>query len=138
MRIISPSLFCEVGYSFEIPYKIKLLIVKKLNEMVISKYGFDKIQPNLTLSFMVSTSSITYKVEVKGPDINKRQRTKTWGLWLPYKEITEAEDSIKEYIKCYFMAAETILNEFNVNQEDVQNVRKEVEEAIRINPEEYL
>ena len=137
MRIGTASLYCEPGYTFEIPYKIDLLIRNRLNEMVTQKYLFDMIQTDVLLSFIVSTSSKTEKVEAKGPDVNKRQRTVTWGLWLPYKEITKANNPIKEYIRCFFEAAGMILEGFKVKKEDVQNVRKEVEEELRKNPDLY-
>lgn len=137
MRIGTASLYCEPGYSFEIPYKIDLLIRNRLNEMVITKYLFEMIQTDVLLSFIVSTNSKTEKVEVKGPDVNKRQQTVTWGLWLPYKEITEADDPIKAYIRCYFEAAGMILEEFKVKREDIQLVREEVEEELRNNPDLY-
>lgn len=137
MKFAISHLYSEPGISFQISYKIDEYIEDKITENIMIPYGLDKNRKDTFLNLIVSTNSKTVELEVKGPDYDKESDFITWGLWLPYKNISKAEDQLPPYLKYLFDAIVLVLKNYNVNEEDIRKVQKDIENEV-INNSEYL
>ncbi|RHW41963.1 hypothetical protein D1B31_04770 [Neobacillus notoginsengisoli] len=50
------------------------------------------------INLITCTKKAILEVEVKGPDINRKEKIIDWGLWLPYEKIVKYPDQRKPYI----------------------------------------
>lgn len=137
MRFAISHLYSEPGISFQISYKVDGYIEDRITENIMIPYGLDKNRKDTFLNLIVSTNSKTVALEVKGPDYDKENDFITWGLWLPYKDISEAECQLSPYLKHLFDAIVLVLKNYNVNEEDIRKVQKDVENEV-IDNSEYL
>lgn len=129
------SIFAEVGVNFEISHKVDLFIRSLIIKKIMVPYALDKQNKETLLSFIVSTSSKTMNAEVRGPDCDKRNNAITWTLWLPYKEITKAQDPLRPYIKYYFQAASEVFQHYGVDPKKVLDLQELAENEILNNPD---
>jgi hypothetical protein len=135
MNLVISSLFCEPGCFFSIPYKVDLLIAKKLNEMIIKLNGLDKVNPESTLCLIVSTNSKTFSVDVKGRILKRKAGYINWGIWLPYEKIIKTKNQLNPYIQYFFDAMVIFFSKFNVQESDVRKVQDVIERTVINNPE---
>ena len=91
MILLLGAWFHEPGYKFLFSHKVDNFIREEIKSNIFSKFGLDKIDPEIFLNMAVATDSNTFALEVRGPHIRKRAKMIDFGLWLPYNSITNAE-----------------------------------------------
>lgn len=136
MKLTISSLYCEPGVKFSISHKVGNLLREKLIEKIMIPYNLIEKDQDKFLGLIVSTSSKTKEVDVKGPDYDKKNNFVNWGLWLPYREIKEAQDQLIPFLKYFFDAVAILFKKYNVKEEDIRQVQKSIEEEV-INNQKY-
>jgi len=135
MILVVSRWFNEVGYSFRISTKVDGFIRDQVREQILKNYELDKIDEGVYLNLVVATDSRTIDLEVRGPEIRKRQKFIDYGLWLPYDEINRALDPIAKYIEYYFKALRIVFKNYNVPPEAFDSIQEKAEKEILLNPE---
>lgn len=136
MEILTSSLFSEVNCTFSISHKVDLEIRKALNEKIKPKLRLtSKEQGFEFINLMVSTSTQTNEVEVKGPDFNRKKKIINWGLWLPYKGIVNSAHQKDPYLKFYFDALVLLFRNYGISEELLRSIQEEVSRKIIGNSE---
>ena len=134
MVLTISCLFSEPGFKFHISYKVDNFIRDKLR-ILMHTYKLDEKDKDLFLGLVVSTNSKTKKVEVKGPDVDKKNKFINWGLWLPYEDIVNTNNQLVPYLKYIFEAMVIVFGKYDVKEEDVKEIQKIVENEVVNNPE---
>lgn len=137
MKIITSSIYNEINCYFSVSHKVDLKIREKLNESI--KFDLQQahnIKSALFLNLIVSTSKTTTKVEVKGPDYNRKDEIINWGLWLPYEDIVNNPKQNIPYIAYFFDALVLVFNTYGIPQERIREIQKNVENEV-INNKQY-
>jgi hypothetical protein len=134
VEITISSLYLEPGYKFDISHKVDLSVRQKLEELLISSYGLDKIKEKYFLSLIISTDSKSKTVLVRGPSIDKRNEFITWSLNLPYLNVNSGVDYVPKYLEYLFDALVLVFKNYGVNEEDIRKVQQIVEKEVINNP----
>ncbi|MCD4782022.1 MAG: hypothetical protein K8S27_15970 [Candidatus Omnitrophica bacterium] len=134
MKLTISSLYLEQGCEFSISFKVRKLIRQKLEEHVMQPYHFDEKDKDLFLGLIISTNSTTKRVEVKGPDFDKRNKVINWGLWLPYELIVKNEEQLVPYINYLFDALVIVFEFYNIEEDVIRNIQKIVANEVIDNP----
>lgn len=134
MKLTLDSFFVEPDYYFNISYHVSNYIIGLLDIHIMEPYELSQKDQNLFLSLIISTNSKTKVVEVKGPSYDKRNGFINYGLWLPYKPITQSENYLSSYLKYLFDSLVIVFSKYSVKEEDVRKVQKLVEEEVLDNP----
>lgn len=135
MRFAISHLYVEPGIRFQISHKVDKYIEHKITEDIMKPYSLDKDKEGTFLNLIVSTRSTINELEVRGPDYDKKNDFIVWGLWLPYKEISEAEDQIPPYLNYLFEAIILVLAKYGAHEADIRGIQKDVEKEVINNPE---
>ncbi|MFA1642853.1 hypothetical protein AB5N96_08300 [Chryseomicrobium imtechense] len=136
MEFLSSSLYSEINCSFSISHKIDLEIRSALNKKIISELKLtSKEQEFKYINLMVTTNSTTNKVEVKGPYFNRKNEIINWELWLPFKEITSTASQEIPYLKFYFDALVMLFEKYEVEEDQIRSIQKEISEKVIGNKE---
>jgi hypothetical protein len=137
MRFKISHLYTEPGVSFQISHKVDKYVEDKIIESIIQPYGLDNDEMNTFINLIVSTSSKTLELVVKGPDYDKVNDIINWGAWLPYKAVSEEKGQLPSYLKYLFDAIAIVLNNYSVDEGDIRKMQRDVENEVINNPE-YL
>jgi hypothetical protein len=136
MEILTSSLFSEVNCNFSISHKIDLEIRKALNEKIKSELRFTSREEGFKfINLMVSTSSSTHEVEVKGPDFSRKEKIINWGFWLPYKEIVNSTNQVVPYLQFYFDALVLLFRNYGISEEIIRYIQEEISSKVIGNSE---
>ncbi|TAA71991.1 hypothetical protein [Planococcus salinarum] len=131
MEILTSSLFPEVKCSFSISHKIDLEIRKVLNEKMKSELRLTSREKEFRyFNLIVSTSTTTHKVEVKGPDLNQKEKIINWGIWLPYNEIVNSAHQEVPYLLFYFDALVLLFNNYGINENIIRTIQEEISNKV--------
>lgn len=133
MKITVSKLYVEPGVSFEISYKVAQQIEKILNQLVSNYCKNEKIA---CLSLIVSTKTECHKAEAKGPSYDKKNRCKTWGIWLPYKKIVQSPDQVEPFLTSFFEAVQPVFADFGVPFEEIKRA-EEIAKAEMVKNQAY-
>src|ERR1700744_197535 len=104
MELTIRSWFGEVGIEFKISHKVHRLIRETLIEHIMQPYGLDQKDPSTFIGLVITTTSKTEILEVRGPEFDKRNNFINYGLWLPYHMINGTSNYLKEYLHYLFDA----------------------------------
>ncbi|RZT15536.1 hypothetical protein [Fictibacillus sp. BK138] len=136
MYIFTNRLFSEVNTSFSISYKVDLKIREYLNEYICPYLKFPAKEQNMDYMYLsVSTKKDVKEVEVKGPDISRKDKEVVWALWLPYHKISNESDQRERYIKFYFEALVMLFERYNIDEELIRQVQTKIEKEVIGNKE---
>jgi hypothetical protein len=136
LEILTSRLFNEVDSYFLINHKVDLKIREKLNECIKSDLQLTAKENGMCfLNLIISTNKTTFNVEVKGPDINRKDKFINWGLWLPYEDIANSENQVLPYLKYYFDALIVVFKYYGINEVRLREIEKSVENEIIGNSE---
>jgi hypothetical protein len=139
IEISTMNIFSEIKTYFSISYKVDLLIRRKLNESILSDLQLkSKDKDMCCIDLVVSTSRATIQVEVKGPQIYRKDKTISWGLWLPYEAIVNTSDQLIPYLKYYFDAVVLVFENYRITEDKIRVIQKSVEEEVLNNRAEYV
>ncbi len=130
MKIRISALYAEPGISFEISYKVMSFLEQTINRRLAIPDELDEKAKGWTFNLMISTKKECRRAEAKGPDVAKRTRTKTWGIWLPYEEIIKSPNQLESFVNKFFEAAGTVLVTHGVKTEDIEKAEIEVKKEI--------
>ncbi len=134
MEILTSSLYSEVNCYFSISHKIDLEIRKALNEKIIPELRFTSREEGFKfINLIVSTSNDTHKMEVKGPDFNRKEKIINWGL--PYKEIMNSANQVVLYLQFYFDALVFLFRKYGINEELIRSIQEEISSKVIGNSE---
>lgn len=136
MKFSISSIFPEPGYSFMVSFKIKKLIVAKINQEIFENH-WEGQHITYQLNAVVATNSKTEMLNVMGPDIDKKRKMIDYAIWMPYKSIAESDNYLKAYIDNLFIGLKEILNRCQINSDLLDNIKKSVEDDV-INNSEYF
>jgi len=129
MRLAINSLYAEPGTSFELSYKVVLYIRQVLDAQIMQPYGLDRIE-DTDLHLLITTKKDCQKVEAKGPDLDRKNKCRTWGLWLPYYAIAQSPNSLEAFIDRLFEAIGLVLTAYRVKPEDLNQAKSEVKKEV--------
>lgn len=136
MRFNISSIFPEPGYTFDVSFKVRKLIVLKINESIFNSISFDSPYHDYVLNAVIATDSKTEVISVKGPDIFKKRKMIDYAIWIPYKKTIEGEDYLKTYIDFVFIGIEEILNRCKINFNLLGEIKRTIESEV-LNNSEY-
>lgn len=134
MQLTISNLFGEPRTSFNISYKVTRLIRQRLIEKIMVPYGIAAREPEYMLGLCVSTSKDCAETHIKGPDIDEENQFVSWGLWLPFAQISRAEDPVRVYIECFFDASAKVFVQYEVPESALRDVQRSVESEVVGNP----
>ena len=131
MILTMSSFYSEPGCKFCISHRVDNLIRDNLRLKIMEKYRLDTIDKDYFLDLSVTTNSKTTVVQVKGPDIDKKNKFYNCGLWLPYEAIAKADDQLPPYLKYLFDALAIFFGQqYDVKEEDIRNIQNEIEAEV--------
>ncbi|MFC4410613.1 hypothetical protein ACFOZY_09330 [Chungangia koreensis] len=79
---------------------------------------------------MVSTSSSTHELEVKGPDFNRKEKIINWGFWLPCREIINSANQVVPYLQFYFDALVLLFRNYGISEEIIRSIQEEISSKV--------
>ncbi|HEY9001786.1 MAG TPA: hypothetical protein VIM89_10570 [Mucilaginibacter sp.] len=129
------SWFNEPGIEFRVSFKVRKLIRQIMVEDIMMPFGLEERDPYTFMRLVISTSIGTSKLEVRGPEYDKRNKTINYGLWLPYKKINESSSYLNEYLNNLFDALVILFKKYDVPEDPVRSVQKKVEKEVLNNAE---
>lgn len=137
MILIIGAWYNEVGYSFEFSHKVTNFIREKIKETIFIKYKFDETNADWYLRLTIATDSKTELVQVRGPDILKRTKRINYGLWLPFEIIMSSNYPLETYINCLFEAIKIVFKNYEVPNDEIDEIKKLCKKEI-LNNIEYV
>ena len=93
-------------------------------------FALEARDPDIFMGLVITTKKSVVELEVRGPEYDKRNKFINYGLWLPYKEIDDAQNYLKEYLKYFFDALVILFKNYDVPEEDIRKVQREVETEV--------
>ena len=132
MKLYFASFYTDPNANFKVSFKVFKFLKKIANENLTLRSEKYK---EYTLELWYNTARIQKEIEIKGPDIDKKDKTLGYGLFLPYKKIIKSKTFLKTYLEYYFDAMAMLLSEFEVPEADVRKVQKIVMDEVLDNPE---
>ena len=136
MEFLTSSIFSEVNSYFSISHKVNLKIREELNQNIVSYLKLTPKEKEMDfINLITCTKKSILDVEVKGPDFNRKEKIINWGLWLPSEKIFEYSDQRKPYIKFYFDALVILFERYEVEEELLRQVQKNIEKEVIENKE---
>lgn len=136
MGFWTSSFYTEPGYYFDISYKVFALIERKVAEEV-GATGFQGIKDGETLSLMINTSSSQETMEVRGPDIDRKNKVIVYCVWLPYRPIANSDNLLKAFLTNYFDGLAQLLVKYGVDERKVRKIQFELEAEVLEN-DDYI
>lgn len=136
MIVTVGSWFNEPGISFKISYRVHNLIREFLVNKIMKPYGLEERDTQFLLNLVTATSLKTKELDVRGPEINKRGKAISYGLWLPYEKITSSSTYLETYLHYYFNALVIVFKNYDVPEQSIRDTQKLVEEKV-LNDEMY-
>jgi len=137
MKLKLGSFYASPGFHFDISHKVYLQIEKMLNANVLIPYGLNLLDGDMILRLDASTGPTTEKVEIYGPSHDRNHNVKSYGLFLPYNEVSMADDLLEKFIDEFFIGITMVLIKYNVSSEDVSKVKQMAKSEILGN-EDYF
>ena len=137
MIIAISSWFNEPDIEFRISFKVHNVVWKYLTDDIMKPFGLEENDPGFLMRLVTATSSDTKKLDVRGPEINKRNKSISYGLWLPYENINGSADYLKEYLYYYFNALVIVFNVYGVSEASIREIQDKVEAEV-LNNTVYL
>lgn len=136
MEFLSMSFFSEINCRFSISHKVNLEIRNALNEQIKSELKPPPKDERFEyINLVVTTSSNTHAVEVKGPELDRKEKVITWNLWLPYERITSSTTQEAPYIQFYFDALVILLERYGIAEERLRAIQEKIEQKVIGNSE---
>jgi hypothetical protein len=129
------SWFSEVGIEFKISFKISKLVRQLLIENVMQPYDLESTNPDCFICLVITTTKNTKNLEVRGPEYDKRNKVINYGLWLPYENINNSNNYLREYLSYLFDALVILFNKYQVPESAIRDIQCKVEEEVLDNPE---
>lgn len=130
MIIAISSWFNEPGIEFKISFKVHNLIWKYLTDDIMKPFGLEEKDPGFLMRLVTATSSDTKELDVRGPETNKRSKSISYGLWLPYEHINSSADYLKEYLYYYFNALVIVFNIYGISEASICEIQGKVEAEV--------
>jgi hypothetical protein len=127
------SWFSEPRIEFKISYKVLKLVRESLVDYIMKPFGLDILEPDLLIGLVITTTKNTTQLEVRGPEFDKRNKFINYGLWLPYKPITDAESYMKEFLKYLFEALVILFKKYDVPESAIWDVKERVQKEVLYN-----
>jgi hypothetical protein len=126
MRLAIGALYVEPGVDFEVSHIVVKHIRSALERHVIVPYGLFPEADGIWLSLLISTRKTLDKVEARGPSKDRKNKCLTWGLWLPYHEVTDSPNPLETFIDRFFDAAGMVFDTYGVSRADIMKAQAEV------------
>jgi hypothetical protein len=136
MVLTISSWFNEPGVKFNVSHKIYKRIRQLLIEEIMHPFELDKKDSDTFIGLITATSLNTEALEVRGPELNKKNKTINYGLWLPYRKITESDDYLRDFLQNYFDALVKVFQHYDVPEANVRKVQKQTESEV-LNNSDY-
>ncbi|MFD2145329.1 hypothetical protein [Mucilaginibacter antarcticus] len=130
MILIISSWYGEPGVSFRIYFKVHKLIRHQLIEQVMYPFGLEAADSETVLSLVSTTTANTKKLEVRGPEVDKRNKTINYGLWLPYLNIHNSSNYLKTYLEYYFDALVILFDKYDIPEDVIRAIQRKVENEV--------
>lgn len=130
MRLVLGSIFPEPGYRFSVSHKVLNFTREQLIKDIMEAYGLVDQRPEWFLSIDDSTDSKTTQLEVKGPDLDKRNKFFNYTIWLPYQAIEKSSDVHAQFLKYFFDGLVILFKTYDVKEEDLRKVQSIVEREV--------
>ncbi|HBF19798.1 MAG TPA: hypothetical protein DDW81_06835 [Cryomorphaceae bacterium] len=134
MIFTTSSFYTEPGYNFDISHKVFALIKEKITKRLCDT-GLKGMKDDETLSLMVNTSSSQQTIELKGPDIDRKNKFLVYCLWLPYDRIAKSDNLLKVFLTDYFDGLMELFEKYNIPENTIRAIQTEVENEILFNDE---
>jgi len=134
MILLVGAWYNEAGYSFNFSHKVDNYIREIIISEIFSKYKLSQENEGWFLNLIIATDSKTKTLDVRGPEIRKRQKMIDYGLWLPYDEITNSENPLEKYIDNFFDALILVFKKYDVDNRDILILKQETKNEILKNP----
>jgi hypothetical protein len=115
---------------------VSSFIREQLLEKIFPKYGLDAKDEQWYLNLVIATDSKTTDLEVRGPDVRKRQKFIDYGLWLPYT-INQTEYPLASYLDQLFRALVIVFSNYGVSEMEIKEIEAICKKKILGN-ENYL
>lgn len=121
MILLLSAWYNEPGYNFKFSYKVSNFIRAQLHQRIFLKYGLDTKDEQWHLNLVIATDSKTTNLEVRGPDVRKRQKFIDYGLWLPFT-INQDKYPLESYLEHLFRALVIVFSNYGVLAKDINEI----------------
>lgn len=137
MILLISEWYNEKGVEFDVSHKVLKYIRKVLDENVVKDLDTDFVDyKDFYLNLVIATSKKTKELEVRGPEIKKRQKMIDYGLWLPFKKITRTNKYLEDFISYLFEAFKIVFTNYNVDIQKIETLKEEIKREV-INNSDY-
>lgn len=137
MKLNLSSFYAEPGYEFKISHKVYQLVQGLLEKHIMIPYGLDEKEPKVMIGLDVTTGSKVREVNVKGPDVDKRNNFTNYGIWLPFEPIVSSENVLETFLNQYFDALVILFTSYEVTEGDIRKVQNLTKKEVLGN-EDYV
>lgn len=138
MKLCSTKIYLEAGYKFLISHKVNNFMIDLLTEKIMIPYKLDELDKEIFLNLQVSTDSKCSRINIVKPE-GVHDEFLTWKMFLPYRQIAESDNYLDEYLNCFFDAAIQVFREYDVDENQVLDVKNIVKAEVVNNPDyEYV
>jgi len=132
MVLLISAWYNEQDYKFKFSSKVNNFIRDQIRKDIFPKYGLDVLDEQWYLNLVIATDSSIKKIEVRGPDIRKRQRFVDYGLWLPYT-INQSQYPLSSYLDHLFEALALVFGNYGVLESDMKKIEEQCKVEILSN-----
>ena len=124
------GLYTEVGIYFQVSHNVTKIIRRILVEKIMKPFGLVEKDERYLLSLNITTETKCHETTIKGPDIDRRNKFITWGLYLPYHEIADHEDQRGPFLRYFFDALVMVFAKYNIPEENIRDIQRMVSQRI--------
>lgn len=121
MILLLSAWYNEPGYNFKFSHKVSNFIREQLHQRIFLKYGLDTKDEQWYLNLVIATDSKTINLEVRGPDVRKRQKFIDYGLWLPFT-INQDKHPLESYLEHLFRALVIVFSNYGVLAKHINEI----------------
>ena len=130
MLLTISELYDDPEAYLNISYKVIRIIRRVLVEKIMKPFRLVEKDEKYQLSLLITTEKNCHETTIKGPDIDRRNKFITWGLYLPYHEIADHEDQRELFLRYFFDALVMVFAKYNVPEENIREIQRMVSQRI--------